>query len=302
MPRNRGRLRFSRRFVLQVRRAVDPPSLSLRRASDVLIDKNRVTVRIDQHQAGRADTGLISLGSELVMAQRPFPGNVSIGAMVNIRRIVKTLLLSLGAIVALLVLLLGGLWAYAAIDKEDTFVLQNSEFEDANYLRKIEPSKEDDRLIHHRDYVPVYAHRLKRGSGTIFAYRFYSNGDVLTIDDEEYRKVTVWIAGDLPTSTINLPLGDVSKCLLVFSHGGSAWPQSGCSGYGTSGSVRVEPLGRHLKITIHGEVTPVGNAHDRCRIEKIDLTFQAKEIAFKDLTPWLGIAGRYPYDETYRAR
>jgi len=218
-----------------------------------------------------------------------------------IRRIVKTLLLTLAAIVALLVLAFGGLWAYAAIDKEDTFVLQNSEFDDANYLRKIESSKGDDRLIHHHDdYVPVYAHRLKRGSGTIFGYRFYSNGDVGTIDDEEYRKVTVWIAGALPRSTVDLPLGDASKCLLVFSDGGSAWPQAGCSGYGTSGTVRVEPAGRRFKITIHGDVTPAGNAHDRCGIEKVDLIFKAKEIAFEDLTPWLGIAGRHVFDETYR--
>jgi hypothetical protein len=76
--------------------------------------------------------------------------------------------------------------------------------------------------------------------------------------------------------------------------------QAGCSGYGTSGTVRVEPAGRHFKIIIHGEVTPVGNAHDRCGIEKVDLTFKAKEIAFEDLTPWLGIAGRRAYDETYR--
>ena len=47
--------------------------------------------------------------------------------MGKIRRIVKALLLTLAAIVVLLVLVLGGLWAYAAIDKEDTFALQNSE-------------------------------------------------------------------------------------------------------------------------------------------------------------------------------
>jgi hypothetical protein len=220
--------------------------------------------------------------------------------MANVRRIVKALLLTLAAIVALLVLVLGGLWAYAAIDKEDTFALQNSEFDDANYLRKIESSKGDDRLIHHQDYVPVYAHRLKRGSGTIFAYRFYSNGKMSTIDDEDYRKVTLWIAGALPRSRVDLPLGDESKCLLVFAHGGSAWPQAGCSGYGTSGTVTVEPARRRFKITIHGGVTPAGNAHDRCGIEKVDLTFEAKEIAFENLMPWLGIAGRHPYDETYR--
>ena len=112
-----------------------------------------------------------------------------------------------------------------------------------------------------------------------------------TIDDEEYGKVSVWIAGALPRSAVDLPLGDESKCLLVFTHGGSAWEQAGCSGYGTSGTVRVEPAGRRFKITIHGDVTPAGNAHDRCGIEKVDLTFEAKEIAFEDLTPWLGNRG-----------
>lgn len=220
--------------------------------------------------------------------------------MVKVRRIVKALFLSLVAIVALLVLVLGGLWAYAAIDKEDTFVLQHAEFDNASYLRQIDSSKGDDRWRNHRDYVPVYAHRLKRGSGAILAHRFYSNGDLGVIDDEMFRKVTVWIAGGLPRSAVDLPLGDATKCLLLFAHSGSAWPQAGCSGYGTSGTVRVEPAGRRFKITIHAEVTPVGNNHDRCEMEKIDLTFKAKEIAFEDLTPWLGIAGRHVYDETYR--
>lgn len=216
------------------------------------------------------------------------------------RRIVKTVLWSLAAIIGFLVLVLGGLLACAAIDKRDTFVLQNSEFDDTNYLRKIESSKGDDRLIHHRDYVPVYAHRLKRGSGTIFAYRFYSNGDVLTIDDEDYRKVTVWIAGALPRSAVDLSLGDASKCLLIFTHGGSAWELASCSGYGISGTVRVEPDDRQFKITIHGDITPAGNAYDDCEIKRVDLTFKAKQIAFENLTPWLGIAGRHVFDETYR--
>ena len=220
--------------------------------------------------------------------------------MVNIRRIVKTVLWSLAAIVVLLALVAGGLWAYAATDKHDTFALQNAELDDANYLRRIESLEGDEGRIHRRTCVPVYAHRLKRGSGTIFAYRFYSNGDLGIIDDEDYRKVTLWMAGAIPRSAVDLPLGDASKCLLVFGHSGSAWPEAGCSGYGTSGTVRVEPAGRHFKITIHGEVTPAGNAHAGCGLEKVDLTFKAKEIAFEDLTPWLGIAGRFVYDETYR--
>ena len=179
--------------------------------------------------------------------------------MVNVRRIVKALLLSLVAIVALIVLALGGLWAYAAIDKEDTFFLQNAEFDDANYLRRIESLEGDNGRILRRACVPVYALRLKRGSGTIFAYRFYSNGDLGIIDDEDYRKVTVWIAGAIPRTAVDLPLGDASKCLLVF---GPAVQR----GRGRMlrlwhfGTVRVEPAGRFFRITILGEVTPAGNA------------------------------------------
>ena len=77
---------------------------------------------------------------------------------------------------------------------------------------------------------------------------------------------------------------------------------SECSRCGTSGTVKVEPIGRRFKITIHAEVTPVDNAqaHYECGTERVDLTFTAKEIAFENLTPWLGLAGRQPYDETYR--
>lgn len=49
----RPSLRFAGRFGLRVRRAVG-----------VLIDKDRVSVRIDQHQTGRAGGRFISLGSE----------------------------------------------------------------------------------------------------------------------------------------------------------------------------------------------------------------------------------------------
>lgn len=220
--------------------------------------------------------------------------------MGNLRRIIKAALWSLAAILALLVLVLAGLFAYAAIDKQDTFVLQSSEFDKPGYFHEIAALTRKERRSRQPEEVPVYAHRLKRGSGTIFAFRFYSSGEVMTIDDEGYRKISVWIAGGLPKSAIDLPLADASKCLLVSSRGGSAWPEIECSGYGTAGTVRVEPRGRNFKVTIHGEITPVVNLNARCQTEKMDLTFQAKEIAFEDLTPWLGIAGRHPYDETYR--
>ena len=218
------------------------------------------------------------------------------------RRILKVVLISIGALVGLVVLLIAARMAYLSIDKEDSFVLRNAEFQDAGYLRRLDPTKRKKVLRLEDEQFPVYAHRLKRGSGTIFAWRFYSSGEVLTADDEGYRKVTLWIAGPPPSSPTTISLGDESKAVLISSDGGSAWPNVECCGYGTSGTVTITPAGKRYTVVIKAQFTPVGTRNRQCASETLDRTFTAKEIAFESLTPWLGTAGRpgHPYDETYR--
>jgi hypothetical protein len=218
------------------------------------------------------------------------------------RRIVKTVLISIGAVVGLLVLLIGAVLVYQSIDKEDSFVLENAEFQDAGYLRRLDSIKRPKIRRLEDEQFPVFAHRLKRGSGTVFAWRFYSNGKLSAIDDEEYRKITVWIPGPPPSSPTTISLGDESKAILISSNGGSAWPDSECCGYGTAGTITITPEGRRFILAIKGQVTTVGTRNKRCASETVDRTFKAKEIAFESLTPWLGIAGQpgYPYQETYR--
>ena len=217
-------------------------------------------------------------------------------------RIAKIVLVSIGAVVGLLILLIAALIVYQSIDKEDSFVLKNAEFQDAGYLRGLDPSKRNRAPRLEDEKFPVYAHRLKRGSGTIFAWRFYSNAKLWVIDDEEYRKITVWIAGPPPSSAATISLGDESKAVLIYSHGGSAWPDIECCGYGTSGTITITPAGRRFAVAIHGQITAVGTRNRQCTIETVDRTFKAKAVAFESLTPWLGIAGRpgHPYQETYR--
>ncbi len=218
------------------------------------------------------------------------------------RRIVKVVLISIGAVVGLLVLLLAALLVYLSIDKEDSFVLKNAEFQDAGYLRRLDSIKRPKILRLEDEQFPVFAHRLKRGSGTVFAWRFYSNGDLLTSDDEVYRKITVWIAGPPPSSPTTVSLGDESKAVLIFSRGGSAWPDIECCGYGTSGTITISPAGRRFIVALKAQVTAVGTRSKQCASEPVDRTFKAKEIAFESLTPWLGIAGQpgHPYQESYR--
>ena len=217
-------------------------------------------------------------------------------------RIVKIVLISIGAVVGLLVLLVAAFSVYQSIDKEDSFVLENAEFQDAGYLRRLDSIKRPKILRLEDEQFPVFAHRLKRGSGTIFAWRFYSNGELMTIDDEDYRKITVWIAGPPPSSPTTISLGDETKAVLIFSRGGSAWPDFECCGYGTSGTITITPAGRRFTIAIKGQVTAVGTRNKQCASETVNRTFKAKEIAFESLTPWLGIAGQpgHPYQETYR--
>ncbi len=212
---------------------------------------------------------------------------------------VKRVLLGLAATVGVIVLVLGALVAYAARDKEDTFALADAEFADVGYLQRL--ASQDDAQSRRDGNFSVYAHRLKRGTGTVFGFRAYSPGRFAVIDDETYRKITVWIAGAIPTSAIEVPLGDDSRSRLVVSDGGSAWPRSACSRVATAGILRVQRTNGRFRITIRantiaaGKITPI-----KCDAEKVDLTFEAQEIVVDDLTPWLGLEGRHPYDETYR--
>lgn len=211
----------------------------------------------------------------------------------------KKIFLGLAAIIFGIALVLGVFVAYGARDKEDTFALADAEFADVGYLQH-SGFDNDERSRRLGDFS-VYAHRLKRGAGTVFGFRAYSPGRVGIIDDETYRKITVWIAHPLPASTLEMPFGDDTRAIMAVSEGSSAWPRSGCSRVATAGTVQVQRTHGRCRITIHadtmvsGKITPID-----CAAEKVDLTFEAKEIAFDELTPWLGLEGLHPYDETYR--
>src|SRR3546814_9015660 len=91
----------------------------------------------------------------------------------------------------------------------------------------------------------LIAHGLAPGQGTIVAHRFYSPGGALTIDDEVFEKLTIWFKSSRPESgaiTID------SSVVVVHTKGGSAWPQSACSGIIESGQIRITPKGRSFQV------------------------------------------------------
>lgn len=207
---------------------------------------------------------------------------------------------TIAALAVIALLGLGGLLAYSSIDKEDQFFVRDAAPVDPNYLAAIESWMRQESDFH--EPTGIYAHRLKHAPGMVFGYRFYSNGSLSKIDDETYKKLTVWLgdgASPLPAET---KLGDTTRVLVIYSHGGSAWPEGDCSGFVTTGSLRIAPSGKHVSVSVAGEFKPRGNRHKAsyCKTEHVEFSFEASEITVAQLTPWLGREGTHPYDETYR--
>lgn len=216
------------------------------------------------------------------------------------RHAATTVLICFGVALGAIVLLIGGLALYAAFDREDTFAVANAELADAGYLQRL--AGEGYLPFRRSSNFAVYAHRLKRGPGTVFGLRTYMPGKLGVIDDESYRKVTLWMAGAAPATSADLPVGDDARVRLLITDGGSAWLHSACSHVGVGGTVRIERIGRRFRVTIRAATAVSGQSPPQvlCRDGEVDLTFEAKEIAFADLTPWLGVEGRDPFEETYR--
>ena len=214
----------------------------------------------------------------------------------GVMRIAKTI----AAVIVIALLGFGGLLAYESIDREDQFFVLDAAPVDPNHLAAIESWTRQESDFY--EPTGIGAHRLKRAHGLVFGYRFYSNGSLSRIDDETYKKLTVWLVDGAPQLPVDSRLGDTARVLVIYSHGGSAWPERGCSGFVTTGSLRVTPAGKHVSVNVAGEFEPRGNHHksNYCKAEHVEFSFQASEITVAQLTPWLGREGTHPYDETYR--
>lgn len=215
-------------------------------------------------------------------------------------RYLKRLVLAIAAILGIGIALIAGLVVYSPLDKEDSFYINDAELADSEYLDKLgSRTRVESSVVQERFHV--HAHRIKLGQGVIFGHRFYSKGSLRLIDDEIYRKLTVWLPRSVATSPDSVQINDDSgEALVIWSHGGSAWPNAGCAGVMTSGKVLVEKLGSRYRVQVSGQLAPTLDLNAACSGERVDLAFVASEIEYSELTPWLGVAGEHPYDETYR--
>ncbi len=215
-------------------------------------------------------------------------------------RIIWLVLKAIVLLCLLLIVIVAGFTFYMSFDRTDTFYVKDTQFSNFNYLYELdeELKKEEDLRLY--DGKNVYVHRLARGQGTVYGYRWYSNGTT-NIDDETFKKLTIWVADGSESHSLKFDLSNQEQVKIAYTAGGSAWPDSNCSGYFTSGLLLLEKAGSNVSVTVKGMVTPVASrSYDYCGEQEIVIEFSAGEIAFSQLSPWLGIKGEHPYDETHR--
>lgn len=188
----------------------------------------------------------------------------------------------------------------SAFPKKDFFFVENAEFVQSDFQNLL-PDNEEVKYIDKNEVLPiihlVQNHRIKQGTGFAFGYRYFSAGSI-GIDDETYKKITIWI----PNLNEDVyQFGNKSKVIGYFAKGGSAWPRNGCGGEIQSGSVKINKS-ESDQIVLH--ITGNVDCRRKDKIEKgiieIDETMTFKKIGFQDLNPWRGIGGTHIYRETYR--
>lgn len=215
------------------------------------------------------------------------------------RRFVRFLLFSLLALLVAVAALFA-LALYLNRDRVSAFYVVNAELGDIGYLDKLQIALQGSDPFREDLGFGFSAHRLKAGQGTVLAYRHFSEGSVLGMDDETYQKLTVFLRPPVSMAarqSLRIP----EQGVALLSSGGSAWPRNDCSGY-IHGIVELTPLGSEVVVRIQGSFEPQGNRDlwHTCKPREFALQFQASPTRLQDLSPWQGGAGAArPYEETY---
>lgn len=186
---------------------------------------------------------------------------------------------------------------------EDAFFIRDADLLDGRFLHTLEQAPDRDDPLRNR--FGFFVHQIVEGHGAVIGFRSFSEGDLATMDDEKYRKLTLWLPGGLPEGSSRYDLRKVNEVVAVWSAGASAWPGNDCSGYISRGELYLSREGSRVHVSLDGWVELGGNSQlfDLCKPIHVEKVFSASELSYEKLTPWLGRrqpSTPYPYAQTYR--
>lgn len=159
---------------------------------------------------------------------------------------------------------------HASLVKVDSSAKGREDFTDANAL-------------------PIAMHRLQKGDGVVIGVREFSGGSMFTVDDESFRKMTIFIAeSTLASGHYSLTDGNA---IAYLSQGGSAKPSGGCFGRAKDGRVvikKVDNSSVHLALTASFEMSSPLGWPGTCAPKELDIALEVEKREFEQLTAWEG--------------
>jgi hypothetical protein len=221
-------------------------------------------------------------------------------------RVLKKTLRIFAGFVCLAILCFVALMVYRSVPRTDTFYVINADFAEPAFFAKLQAElqhSDQERAFLARHELPtVFAHRIVAGTNTVIAYRWFTPGSPLVIDDEGFEKITVSLPSVTPQGLFEGKIVPNGPVVAIVTRGGSAWPQRACSWRVEDGTVSIEVKGSSYDVHVTGRLKaepPSMSKASNCTQEILDKRFEAKRLSLSEVTPWLGKQGDHPYAETY---
>ena len=126
----------------------------------------------------------------------------------------------------------------------------------------------------------VAAHRINEGEGAVLAYRWFSPGNPVVFDDEQYSKLTIWLPHGIPSERGDMTLSGDSA-VGIYSQGNSPWPWELCFGYVEGGLLTFRALGERT-LTVQIEAVA-------CHETTLRLNLHLEQRQLQQLTPFQGV-------------
>ena len=144
-------------------------------------------------------------------------------------------------------------------------------------------------------------HYIREGNSVVLLLRKFNVGDLFTIDDEYFEKLTI----EIKKFKIGIPIPIGSEDIKIYySKGGSGWVSRGAGVYSSSGfgSITILKLDKFRLIALIDISLKTRNALTS-PVEEGEKRFHSKFVFHKmeidELTPWLGIPGKSAGSEAY---
>jgi len=144
-------------------------------------------------------------------------------------------------------------------------------------------------------------HYVTSGNNLVLLIRRYDKGNLFTIDDESYEKLTI----EIKKYTVDIPIKfDSPEIHFYYSSGSCGFVSKGHGVYSTSGSgnliiKKVEEDNIVVKLDFTSWAEPAGSFPFEGKKIKVQglLSFKEKKVA--NLTPWLGVPDSSSGKEVY---